>query len=93
MGLIWQTSPRTPRSTSTDLTVASDTVPDGVRQIDDDGSFAVVFEDPETDVDLVAFTDDDLGPILEAPVPDGGRCVSPKILKVSTILGHSPLVL
>ncbi|MYA85230.1 MAG: hypothetical protein F4Y12_06555 [Acidimicrobiaceae bacterium] len=51
-------------------TVASDTVPDGVRQIDDDGSFAVVFEDPETGVDLVTFTDDDLSPILDAPVPD-----------------------
>lgn len=51
-------------------TVASDTVPDGVRQIDDDGSFAVVFEDPETGVDLVTFTDDDLSPVLDAPVPD-----------------------
>ena len=52
-------------------TVASDTVPDGVRQFDDDGSFAVVSEDPETGVDLVTFTDDDLSPILDAPVPDG----------------------
>ena len=52
-------------------TVASDTVPDGVRQIDDDdGAFAVVFEDPETGVGLVTFTDDDLSPILDAPVPD-----------------------
>ena len=49
--------------------VASDTVPDGVREIDDDESFAVVFEDPETGGDLVTFTDDDLSPIFEATMP------------------------
>ena len=50
--------------------VASDTVPDGVRQIDDDGAFAVVFEDPETGVDLVTFTDDDLSPVIDATIPE-----------------------
>ena len=50
--------------------VASDTVPDGVREIDDE-SFGVVFEDPETGADLVTFTDDDLSPIFGATVPDG----------------------
>lgn len=51
-------------------TVGSGTVPDGVRESHNDGSFAMVFRDPETGTDLVTFTHDDLRPILEAPIPD-----------------------
>ena len=57
--------------------VASDTTPDGVREIDDNGSFAVVFEDPETGADLVTFTEDDLNFIFESSMPDGGMYERP----------------
>jgi hypothetical protein len=38
----------------------TDTPPDGVRQVDDGPSSALVFEDPDTGEDLVTFTADDL---------------------------------
>lgn len=50
----------------------SETTPDGTREIDDDGSFGVVFEDPETGADLVTFTEDDLNPIFESSLSEGG---------------------
>ena len=59
--------------------VASDTTPDGVREIDDNGSFAVVFEDPETGADLVTFTEDDLNFIFESSMPDGGMYDPPEL--------------
>ena len=59
--------------------VASETPPDGVREIDDNGSFAVVFEDPDTGVDLVTFTEDDLSPIFEASLPEGDMYEPPEL--------------
>ena len=44
--------------------------PEGVREISDEEGFGVVFEDPETDADLVTFTDEDLAPIF-MPAVDG----------------------
>ncbi len=38
----------------------TDILPDGVRQVDDGPSIALVFEDPDTGEDLVTFTADDL---------------------------------
>ena len=38
----------------------SATPPDGIRVIDDGPAAGVVFEDPETGADLVAFTEDDM---------------------------------
>ncbi len=38
----------------------TDILPDGVRQLDDGRSIALVFEDPDTGEDLVTFTADDL---------------------------------
>ena len=46
-----------------------DQPPEGVREISDDGEFAIVFEDPETGADLVTFTYEDLAPVFEA-TPD-----------------------
>lgn len=40
--------------------IMTDTPPDGIRQIDDGPSIALVFEDPGTGEDLVTFTADDL---------------------------------
>ena len=62
--------------------VGSDTVPDGVREIHDNGTFAVVFEDPETGADLVTFTEDDLNPIFESRLPVGDRTYVPPELWV-----------
>ena len=43
--------------------MASDEYPDGVREvIEDDGSTTMVFSDPETGEDLVAFSEEDLTP-------------------------------
>ena len=42
----------------------SNTPPDGVRELDDDGAITVVFEDPETGADLVTFTDEELSPFF-----------------------------
>ena len=42
----------------------SDTLPDGVRQINDGQSFGLVFEDPETGADHVTFTGDDLASLV-----------------------------
>ena len=50
--------------------VASETEPEGVREVDDGQSFAVVFEDPETGADLVTFTDEDLAPIFGMSVAE-----------------------
>ena len=44
--------------------LASETPPQGVREIDDEGQFAVVFEDPDTGADLVAFTLEDLSAVV-----------------------------
>ncbi len=48
--------------------LASETPPQGVREIDDEGQFAVVFEDPDTGADLVAFTMEDLSAVFETLV-------------------------
>ena len=42
----------------------AETPPEGVREIEDGQTFAVVFEDPETGADLVTFTDEDLAPVF-----------------------------
>ena len=42
----------------------AETPPEGVREIEDGQTFAVVFEDPETGADLVTFTDKDLAPVF-----------------------------
>lgn len=44
--------------------LASETPPQGVREIDDEGQFAVVFEDPDTGDDLVTFTMEDLSAVF-----------------------------
>ena len=44
--------------------VQSPTPPDGVRVIDEDQSSAVVFEDPETGADLLAFTEEDMASLV-----------------------------
>ena len=60
--------------------VGAATTPDGVREIHDDGSFAVVFEDPDTGADLVTFTEDDLNPILESGLSEGdGTYETPEV--------------
>ena len=48
----------------------SETPPEGVREIEDGQTFAVVFEDPETGADLVTFTDEDLAPVLGLSVAE-----------------------
>ena len=40
--------------------ILTDTPPDGIRQVDDGPSIALVFENPDTGEDLVTFTADDL---------------------------------
>ena len=51
----------------------SDTRPEGVREIsEDDGSVTVVFEDPDTGEDLVAFTTEDLAPDLDQLTANSG---------------------
>ena len=44
--------------------LASETPPQGVREIDDEGQFAVVFEDPDTGEELVTFTMEDLSEVF-----------------------------
>ena len=44
--------------------VASETTPQGVREIDDEGQFAVVFEDLDTGEELVTFTMEDLSEVF-----------------------------
>ena len=50
--------------------VASETSPEGVRELDDGQSFAVVFEDPDTGADMVTFTDEDLASVFGMSVAE-----------------------
>ena len=44
--------------------LAVGTPPEGIREVDEEGQFAVVFEDPDTGADLVAFTKEDLSAVF-----------------------------
>ena len=55
-------------------TLEAETAPEGAREVDGPGSeFGIIFVDPDTGEDLVAFTIEDLSPVLDAESGSGSE--------------------